>query len=182
MPKKTKELELANDEKQEAKTTKKATKKVATKAPKAKTTAKSSKEKATTTRKTATKKVASKTASTKKPTTKTTTAKKSTTKATAKSTITTKAKTRTKKVKSEPINILEYYDLPYRYNQTIVKILAQTPKMLFVYWDISDTDRKKYEEHYGSNFFAHSHPVLIIHNQTMNYSFELEINDFANSK
>ncbi len=181
MPKKTKELELANDEKQEAKTTKKATKKVATKAPKAKTTAKSSKEKATTTRKTATKKVASKTASTKKPTTKTTTAKKSTTKATAKSTITTKAKTRTKKVKSEPINILEYYDLPYRYNQTIVKILAQTPKMLFVYWDISDTDRKKYEEHYGSNFFAHSHPVLIIHNQTMNYSFELEINDFANS-
>ena len=44
------------------------------------------------------------------------------------------------------INVLEYYDLPYHYNETIVKILAQTPKILYVYWDISDSDREKYKE------------------------------------
>ncbi len=76
---------------------------------------------------------------------------------------------------------VEYYDLPLRYNQTIVKILAQTPNMLFVYWDIADTDRKLFEEHYGDDFFSGTKPVLIIHNETMNYSFEIEINDFANS-
>lgn len=78
------------------------------------------------------------------------------------------------------IDVLEYYDLPYRYNQTIVKVLAQTPKTLFVYWDISDNDRKSYIEQYGENFFENTKPVLIITNTTMNYTFEIEINDFAN--
>ena len=82
--------------------------------------------------------------------------------------------------KSNSIDILEYYDLPYRYNETIVKILAQTPKTLFVYWDISDNDRANYVKQYGNDFFEKTKPVLIIHNKTMNYSFEIEINDFAN--
>lgn len=89
---------------------------------------------------------------------------------------TTKRKTTVKKPE-----IMEYYDLPYRYNQTIVKILAQTPNTLFVYWDISDEDRKKYEKEYGKNFFEETVPVLIVHNKTMNYYFEIEVNDFANS-
>ena len=57
----------------------------------------------------------------------------------------TKRKSTSKKVKEEEkdfVNILEYYDLPYRYNETVVKILAQTPKILFVYWDVSDNDRE----------------------------------------
>jgi len=82
--------------------------------------------------------------------------------------------------KKTSINILEYYDLPYRYNETIVKILAQTPKTLFVYWDISDADRETYIKQYGKDFFDKTKPVLIIHNKTMNYTFEIEINDFAN--
>lgn len=82
--------------------------------------------------------------------------------------------------KQSPLNILEYYDLPYRYNKTIVKILAQTPKTLFVYWDISDDDKKNYINQYGNEFFENTKPVLIIHNLTMNYTFEIEINDFAN--
>lgn len=94
----------------------------------------------------------------------------------------TPKKSTTKKLKkSEPVSIIEYYDLPYRYNQTIVKILAQTPQMLFVYWDISDEDRKAFEKHYGNDFFSKTKPVLIVHNETLNYSFEIEINDFANS-
>jgi len=101
------------------------------------------------------------------------------------------ASTRKKKVLSkvkkleEPkkdfANILEYYDLPYRYNETVVKILAQTPKVLFVYWDISDNDREKYKEKYGEYFFNDTYPVLVVHNKTLNYSQEIEINDFANS-
>ena len=83
--------------------------------------------------------------------------------------------------KTEPVSIIEHYELPYRYNETIVKILYQTPNTLFVYWDISDKDRKKYLEQYGENFFEVTHPILIVHNDTYNYSFEIPINDFANS-
>ena len=85
----------------------------------------------------------------------------------------------TKKIiKPTPV---EYYDLPYSYNQTVVKVLAQTPKTLFVYWEISEDDKEKFKEQYGENFFETTKPVLIIHNETLNYSFEVEINDFANS-
>ena len=83
--------------------------------------------------------------------------------------------------KKEPVYILEYYDLPYRYNQTTVKVLAQTPTTLFVYWDISDEDRANYISQYGDNFFETTKPVLVIHNETKNYTYEIEINDFANS-
>ncbi len=75
----------------------------------------------------------------------------------------------------------EYYDLPFRYNETVVKILAQTPNTLFIYWDISDEDRNLYVEKYGKDFFNHTRPYLFITNTTMNYTFEVEINDFANS-
>ena len=97
---------------------------------------------------------------------------------------TTKKSTTTKRTSSKkkvvPV-INEYYDLPFRYNQTIVRILAQTPNKLFIYWDISDEDRKNYEKKYGSDFFNNTRPYLIITNTTMNYTFEVEINDFANS-
>lgn len=79
------------------------------------------------------------------------------------------------------IEVLEYYDLPYRYNQTVVKVLAQTPTTLFIYWDISDADRSNFVAQYGEDFFNYTKPVLVIHNNTMNYSFEVEIDDFANS-
>ena len=77
--------------------------------------------------------------------------------------------------------IIEYYDLPYRYNQTVVKVLAQTPTTLFIYWDISDKDRKDLKEKYGDNFFEVTKPILIVYNETLGYNFEVEINDFANS-
>lgn len=83
-------------------------------------------------------------------------------------------------ISSDKFSIAEYYDLPYRYNQTIVKLLYQTPTTLFIYWDISDEDREKYKETYGKDFFEKTKPVLIVHNETKNYSFEVEINDFAN--
>ena len=92
----------------------------------------------------------------------------------------TKPTVSTEKSNSKKSDIVEYYDLPYRYNQTVVKLLAQTPTNLFVYWDISDTDREKFKKQYGYDFFEKTRPILIVHNDTMNYSFEVEINDFAN--
>ena len=112
----------------------------------------------------------------KRPSTKSATKRVSTKSASKKST-TSKRKT----TKKQKVDIVEYYDLPYRYNQTVVKVLAQTPTNLFIYWDISDKDRENYKKQYGEDFFETTKPVLIIHNTTMNYSFEIDINDFANS-
>lgn len=123
-------------------------------------------------------------------TTKNSTAKASTSKA---KTSASKSKNTTKRAKStktrntastkskQTTPIVEYYDLPFRYNETVVKILAQTPNMLFIYWDISDSDKKSYSEKYGDDFFYKTKPVLLVTNKTMNYKFEVEINDFANS-
>ncbi len=81
----------------------------------------------------------------------------------------------------KPKYIPEYYDLPYRYNETIVRVLAQTPQKLFVYWDISDNDRKKYEDTFGEDFYNKTYPVLLLYNQDKQYVREIEVNDFANS-
>ena len=80
-----------------------------------------------------------------------------------------------------PKYMLEYYDLPYRYNETIVKVLAQTPKKLFVYWDISDSDRQKYIDTFGNDFFSKTYPVLLLYNEDKQYVREIPINDYANS-
>ena len=120
---------------------------------------------------------------------KTTSASKKTTSSKSTKKTSSQAKSTKKKVskkasveKTKPIiSNVEYYDLPYRYNETVVKILAQTPTNLFVYWDISDEDRNSYIKQYGEDFFNNTKPVLIITNKTMNYSFEVEINDYANS-
>lgn len=95
-----------------------------------------------------------------------------------------KVKADKKQVKDEPKKIeymLEYYDLPYRYNETVVKILAQTPKRMFVYWDISDNDRQKYINTFGNDFFDKTYPVLLLYNEDKKYVREITINDFANS-
>ena len=102
-------------------------------------------------------------------------------KVSSKKNTTTKSSSKTKRSPLKKSKILEYYDLPYRYNQTIVKILAQTPRTLFIYWDISDEDRENYKKQYGDNFFETTKPVLKVYNDTLHYSFEVEINDFANS-
>ncbi len=91
------------------------------------------------------------------------------------------AKERNKKVSEKSNFMLEYYDLPYRYNETIVKILAQTPKKLFVYWDVSDNDRNRYIETFGDRFFEATYPVLLVYNEDKKYVKEVPINDFANS-
>lgn len=107
---------------------------------------------------------------------------KTTTKSTKTNTTkTTKKSTSKKEITKSTVSVVEYYDLPYRYNQTIVKVLAQTPTNLFVYWDIADSDKENFKKQYGYDFFEKTRPILVVHNKTMNYAFEVEINDFANS-
>ena len=153
MARKTKELE-----KEEVKATKKVTKKKSI----------STKKNATTTIKKTTKKSS-------KVATKNITSKKSN----------KNSKTTTKRVKKELNTAVkfksEYYDLPFMYNKTVVKVLAQTPKMLFIYWEVAEDDRNKLKELYGNNFFETTKPVLIVYNDTLHYSFEVNIDDFANS-
>ena len=77
--------------------------------------------------------------------------------------------------------LLEYYDLPYRYDETVVRILAQTPRRLFVYWDISDSDRQRYISTFGESFFNDTYPILLLYNEDKKYIKEIVVNDFANS-
>lgn len=168
MPRKTKELQ---------ETPVKDTKKITTKKATTKKVASTSKN-STITNKTETKKDTNKNDLTK---TSTKTSRGTTTKKDTISKTTKRKPSGTTSKRKSTNSTIEYYDLPIRYNQTIVKILAQTPNMLFVYWDIADIDRKTFEEHYGNNFFKETKPVLIVRNETMNYFFEIEINDFANS-
>lgn len=205
MPSKTKEVNEEKIKKSIAskdapKKTTKSNSKTTTKEVVAKTVAKTSTNKDTvaSTKKAVAKKAESTTKKSATATKKASTAKSTSKKTTTKKASTTELKSGTKKVatkksaekkattkrtkKAEPLaEVVEYYDLPYRYNETIVKILYQTPETLFVYWDISDSDRENYIEQYGENFFNITRPVLIIHNDTMHYSFEIPINDFANS-
>lgn len=160
-----------------------------------KATTKKTAAKETSTKKVATKKAVVEETATKKASIKKAPAKKSTTskkssleaekniKTTSAKKTATKKKATTRRVSTKKNKVeenLEYYDLPYRYNETTVKILAQTPKKLFIYWDISDDDRKNYVEKFGTEFFNNTVPVLIVHNDSQNYTFEVEINDFAN--
>ena len=94
----------------------------------------------------------------------TTTKKKSSSKSVKK--VATKKSTTTNTSK-RMMETVEYYDLPYRYNQTVVKVLAQTPTTLFIYWDISDNDIEKFKEKYGNDFFETTEPVLIIYNLSL---------------
>ena len=114
-------------------------------------------------------------------TAKTTKSKKAEAKKTKNTTAATKKSTTSNKVATKADFKAEYYDLPFMYNKTVVRVLAQTPKMLFIYWEISDEDRSKLIDSFGENFFNSTKPVLIVYNDTLNYSFEVTIDDFANS-
>lgn len=138
--------------------------------------AKSTSKKVTSAKSSSTKSTSKKAASTKKSNSKGVSSKTSVKKKTA-----SRVSLKNNSVQNIKASVLEYYDLPYRYNKTIVKLLAQTPNTLFVYWDISDEDKKRYIEQYGEFFFNDTKPVLVIHNNTKNYAFEVDINDFANS-
>ena len=176
---KTRATKSVTEEKETKPKTKKASTKKVAKSKASEQVKEDKKETKKTTKKSSTEKAK---ATTKSSTKKTTTKKSASTKST-KSKTATKAKTSSKAKEKKAVTpkVVEYYDLPYKYNQTMVKVLYQNPTTLFVYWEISDTDMENYKKEYGENFFETTKPVLVVYNDTMNYSFEIDINDFANS-
>ena len=199
MPRKTKEqkeLEIENESKKinksstskttrskttSSKTTKATSKVVTTKASTRTTKSSAAKTSTRASKSAAGKPTKSSTSKSTKTATKSTASKKTKTVASTKTSSSVKKASVKKTQNSKKVSIVEYYDLPYRYNQTVVKVLAQTPTNLFVYWDIADSDREIFKKEYGYDFFDKTRPVLIVHNETMNYTFEVDINDFANS-
>lgn len=180
MPRKAKET-IENEEILENVEKKKTNKSVTTKKTASSSTKTSTKTRTTKTAKkdVTTKKASTKSSNSKKTTTKLDSKEKKTKSTAKKSSTTTKQKTtRTKKIVATPAP--EYYDLPYHYDQTVVKVLAQTPKTLFVYWDVSNADKEKLEKQYGPNFFDNTVPFLRIKNETNNYFFDIDVDDFAN--
>ena len=180
MPRKTKEL---NEEKEIKKVTSDVTDVNLKDSKKTSSKTKKSATKENITKKSVSKSTKLKTDNSKSKSSKTSTSKKNSNSRTTKSTKKSMAKSKTlnKNSKEEAFINNEYYDLPYRYNQTVVKVLAQTPNNLFIYWDISDRDRENLKKQYGEDFFETTYPVLIVYNDTLNYHFEVSINDFANS-
>lgn len=74
----------------------------------------------------------------------------------------------------------EYYELPKKYNKTIVRLLVQSPTRMFVYWNVSDDTISNVFEKNHINY-SEAIPILKITNITMNYSYEIPIDPFANN-
>ena len=77
--------------------------------------------------------------------------------------------------------ISEYYEIPQKYNETMIKVLAQNPNKLFVYWEISNDHISKYLNEYGDTFYELTYPILILENEKNNHRSEIIIDGFANS-
>lgn len=73
----------------------------------------------------------------------------------------------------------EYYELPSKYNKTIVRLLVQSPTRMFVYWEV-DEDSIKYFESMKMDYSS-ARPVLKVKNITMNYSYDIPIDPFTNN-
>lgn len=73
----------------------------------------------------------------------------------------------------------EYYELPTKYDRTIVRLLVQSPTRMYVYWDVSDDSIRDFEK--TNNDYSNSTPVLRITNKTMNYTYDVPIDPFANN-
>lgn len=73
----------------------------------------------------------------------------------------------------------EYYELPNKYDKTIVRLLVQSPTRMFVYWQVSDDYIKQFNHDHRS--YSEWSPVLKIKNVTMNYSYDLPVDPFTNN-
>ncbi|MBO5141944.1 MAG: DUF4912 domain-containing protein [Clostridia bacterium] len=73
----------------------------------------------------------------------------------------------------------EYYELPNKYNQTIIRLLVQSPTRMFVYWEVSDETIKLFAD--KSLDYANCTPALKITNVTKNYSYMIPVDPYTNN-
>jgi len=73
----------------------------------------------------------------------------------------------------------EYYELPQKYNQTLIRLLVQSPKRMFVYWEVSDKTIEEFNKHNPN--YSDCTAVLRVTNLTKNYSYNIPVSPFANN-
>lgn len=73
----------------------------------------------------------------------------------------------------------EYYELPKSYNNTIIRLLVQSPTRMFVYWEVSEDTIKHFNEN-GTDY-SNCRAALRITNLTHNYSYIIEVDPYANN-
>ena len=73
----------------------------------------------------------------------------------------------------------EYYELPKSYNNTIIRLLVQSPTRMFAYWEVSDDTVKDFNKKYKN--YSDCIAVLKITNITKNYSYNIPVSPFANN-
>ena len=73
----------------------------------------------------------------------------------------------------------EYYELPNKYNKTVVRLLVQSPTRMFVYWEVDDESIKYFESKQMD--YSSAQPILKVKNITMNYSYDIPIDPFSNN-
>lgn len=73
----------------------------------------------------------------------------------------------------------EYYELPEKYNQTVIRLLVQSPKRLFAYWEVSDDTIKAFNCHHQN--YDDCIAVLKVTNISKNYTYTIQVSPFANN-
>ena len=73
----------------------------------------------------------------------------------------------------------EYYELPSRYNQTIIRLLVQSPTRMYVYWEVSDDIIKEFSKKHIN--YANCVPALRVTNVSKNYSYMIPVDPYANN-
>ncbi len=73
----------------------------------------------------------------------------------------------------------EYYDLPIKYDQTLIRLLVQSPTRLYAYWEVSDDTINFFSDNFAN--YADCTPALKITNNTKNYSYVIPVDPFANN-
>ncbi len=73
----------------------------------------------------------------------------------------------------------EYYELPTRYNQTMIRLLVQSPNHMYAYWEVSDESVAEFSKTYGN--YSDCTPALKITNISKGYSYFVQVDPFANN-
>lgn len=73
----------------------------------------------------------------------------------------------------------EYYELPVKYNQTMIRLLVQSPTRIFAYWEVSDDTIKQFSQWHSN--YSDCTPILKITNVTKHYSYMIPVDPYANN-
>jgi len=73
----------------------------------------------------------------------------------------------------------EYYELPQKYQHTVIRLLVQSPTRMFAYWEVSDETIKSFNAQHKN--YADCKAVLKVTNLTNNYSYTIPIDPYANN-